>query len=856
MGLQGAALATDTETELRNAVNSMNHWLGSSKHGPHWRQLLDLNVLDAQSALGHRADAQALQNVSAKFSQDLDGLDHPAFRRVRKSINAHLDQLNRNNLDVNFAIEQGKSQFLRVTTGDLEQLRDDAVFRIKMMKRYYRDQLASRQRGEFFYAVRPDQTVQFLANTVFELPPVRSKVAITEEIEAIKDRIEANELKIKKLNDQRSRINEWKQELQNQNRPDGIAPPSPDDDSAPADGLPGTQVQLSIDQDVDRIERGRMVLIEENDKLEEDIVRLEQESESIAAEEAERGKRFQKWLVEYTRFVTGFASVQQDQFDTYYGQAFRALRNLRQIYVAAANPRTEQQFVGRLEELRDEYAKLMFADDRRAAANVGYLTGWLEAAGQTTDLIASVRAQNSKPNLYLELSSGLVNQFTTQEVSEYRRVNEQVLTRLIRGIALVEGIGQVQFIPDPYQVRAAIDLSGLISSDTFAKSGKLTAYAGAVAPFNVRRELFANVGGMFASDVDGCLDLQSYFKSIDSNLKIVQRIARKQYYKSKALSEKISRERTRKQIFDQFREQTDDTIADALNSFETINERQAANGNLLPALYIHTTHDRIIGVAHRSTPYDLAATSEPANFESVPADVRVKLHESMISNYVSPIFAGRQYTNESLAIEIANLLQREPAEANEDAQEFTIRFDRARPIQIELQDNLLGVTITASFRRKGSRSRNNLKIELSFRLQNNGTSISLVPASKVNIDLVNEKLKNLGTASMISVLERIVNESFEKVDDAAIKLPLNLIPVDNLGKEAKTFANKMSLTQFRTENGWLYAGWKYQPNQSSFSQIVDTPAITFPVVEIAPAEFGSLNDDLEPSEELDEDATN
>ncbi len=813
---------TDTERNLRKAVSSMNSWLGGDSKARQWRELLDLNLLDTQSALGHRADPSTLERVLRKFDQDFTGLQHPVFQRVRTCIADHLIQLSKNRNDIAWTAETTKFQFRPPTNQSIEALRDDAVFRLEMLRRYYKQNINSRERALLFYDLKLNETIQTLRDMKFETTPARNAKTIELEIETLQGEITNVENQLEKLNQQLDKIIEWKNQP---SRPEGVEPPSPDDDPKPS---PDSTDALRSDanQEMEKIRSGQLALENVKQELQQQIETLQQEADSLKESEADRLQRFREWRSTFSPLENRFKSARLERNDLYFANAFEAIVQLRLAYFAAANPRTESEFERRIADLQKQYADYQATRQRRSAANLGYLTGWLDSAGQAHDLVAAVRAQHSLPNLFFEVTSEFINNFASQDIRECRPVEEQILSRLIRGVALVTGTGSVQFVPDTHQARVAIDLTGAIDSDTYTRSGRLTAYAGAAADYNVRRELFVNVGGFFAKEMYGDLQLNSYFKSIDSNLRIVQRVAYKQFLKTKSLAEGISAANARRQVFEQFKEQTDPLIADGYQRFESILDRQTGTSGLIPAMFLFTTHDRLVAVGHQSTRFDLAANNRPMCFNHIPADVRLKLNETLLSNYVSPLFAGRRLSNQQLAVEIATLLQREPRQPN-NAQGFNVQFDDARPIQFEFDNNAIGVVITGVFQRAGNRSRNNLTIDMRFRLENQNAGLSLVPSGKVNVELVDPTKKNIGTASMISFLERILSDLLNESNERELLLPPNLIPNENLAPELKKITNQLALTQFRIEDQWLYAGWKYQPETSVYAGIVDTPSIQY-----------------------------
>lgn len=833
----------DSERELRDAVASLNSWLGADERARRWRQILALNVLDTQSALGHSANVAALTEVQQRFDQPIDGLDHPVFNRVRRCIEQQLYQMSRTPADVRYALERARNEYRPADAKGLDILRDDAIFAITMLKRFYKKRLTSRPRAELYYLLKPDQFVDFLETAEFELSPARSKSDIEAEIEKVETTIENIKEQVGRLNQQREQIQKWLDDLKDEPRLEGQAPPGPDDgDTTIRNDLANEQsVRTSLasedNSEFTANERSRSLLAGEIEDYEKKLEDLRTELAEYDDKTRARQQRFRETLGTFNKYLGPYEQLRVLRNDVYFAQAVESVVRLKTAFLSGANPRTKDLYSDRLEKLTAAYETLTLDNDRRSAATVGFLSGWLEGAGQVPDLVASIRAKHSMPNLYLEVSDYLINEIAGKDVSEFRRVNEQILSRLVRGQAFVTGNVSVQFVPDPNQLHAAIDLSGTITSNTFTKSGRITGFAGANGSFNARRDIFANVGGMFACDVYGDLQLDSYFKGVDSSSSLVQRIANKKYWESKYLSESISRKRTKAQLIPDFESQTDEALSQGYERFADINLGQTDTSQLLPYLYFFTTADRLIAVGHRSTRYDLAATTQPQFFSNLAADVHAKIHESMLSNYVSPLLAGKRLTNVEIAQRFAELTGASMARPeNEDADDgFSIKFAEARPIQIEFEDNKFAVTITGDeFTRDRQRIRNGLKIRLSFSIQQGPESLLLVPDSQVTVELVDEKQTNIATVPFKNFLKGRLNDVMKAAQGKPIKLPANLIPLDSIAdSDTRRLAERFQLVQLRAELGWVYAGWKYSPEHTTHSGLADTPAISFPMMESA-----------------------
>ena len=840
------AVGSDSEQDLRNEVVRLNSWLGANSNAIAWRKYLNLNLLETQAALGYAADSMQLNEIRDRFESGADGLQHPVFRQVSFAIQRHLYSLQSRDHDVLSKIESQKQRFQSVRVEDLAEMRARAIYEINMLKRYYKTTISSRPRALLYYELRPEEMVEFLKGVDFELPPERGRDQIQAEIEAVEKKIEAIDIQIEMLNRQRNQIEDWlkrdRPELENQE------PPGPDDDEpSPAPRGDGPVLQDLTDEtdtalagdgpapvnppqqdQLKEIESARMELLNSKEKLQQEVEELKNEVVELRASERARQKRFRSVDGELGSFVKVFKQLSLQQPDIFMARASRTVAGLKASYSNAANPNTRKTFGRRLDELAESYKALSVENDRNAAAKAGNLLGWFESAGQETGLQAAIKSRFSKPNLSLSISSRLVDELASRRQQQTQRVNENVLGRLIRGQASVDGSVKIELQPDPNQFRAAIDFSGGIDADTYTSAGKLTAYAGSRSEFYFRRDLTANIGGFFMGDVYGDVQLDSWFKGIDSRLALVQKLAQKQYCKSKYRSEEISRGRAIKKIREPFKQQTDEAIEQAYQGFENFNQQQTALGRWLPSLFLSTTSDRIFITGVRGSSFDLAATNSQAPQYDLGSDVEIRLHESMLSNYASPLVAGQTLTSKDIAELLAGFseVSADPGESGEEQEEVSITFADARPIQFEFEGNEFGVTISGKrFTRDRQRINDAMRISLLFKIIDNSGKMQIVPAGEPKVELLDGD-KNIGNVTFMSFLEGQLEKVLGKAFENEVVLPDNLVPLEILPDRMSKMAEQFRLTQLRMQQGWLYLGWS-QLNEGSCMPY-DAPAIWSP----------------------------
>ena len=541
-------------------------------------------------------------------------------------------------------------------------------------------------------------------------------------------------------------------------------------------------------------------------------------------------------------------NVAEKRFDPYFLSTALVAERFNFLYFYGTDDNLQEEYLNRIDALKETLAASSDMSDRKSHAELGKLVQWFESANQVPQMVSAVRAKFSNPNAYLSVSSNMINQLAGQDVSERQRIKQQLFGRIIRGVANVNGSVQVQLNPDPYQANVTISLLGTITSQTYTRERKFRIDIGASGTYSGYRNIFANVGGFYAdvAEVNACV--YSSYGGINSNIGLVQKLAAESFAKGKSKSDRESSRRTREQISEMFVSQTDEALALGHEQFDKLQQQMLDKQSLVPAAYWRTYGDRIEIVANKQNQGSLAASS-PAVDHGVNRDVQAKIHETMLSNYTDPIFAGKTFTNEELEAEAMKRFNIDPPalDSEEDSpldadaieeEQFSITFSRVRPIQFEFDGNRLAVTVTGvRFAQEGRAIRAGLRFRVQFKLEDVNGQLELRRDGPAEIDYLDPDKKDAKIVAFRSLLEKKLNEGLK--DDEGIPIPRNLIPVDQL-KNADV-AGKLLLSQLRFEDGWAYIGWEYAPGGYQ-SLPVDVPAIVYP-----PAESGYeiLSDTIE-----------
>ena len=810
-------LSSSATVDLQMAVARMNSWLRGSSHESGWRRYLHLNQLDAQCALGEYAQVPTLQKVLDRFSRNVDGLDAPEFNDVRIALSQQVALLSANHsFDLNHAVRAAISKYRRVSISDLEMARDTAAYELRLLKRYYRKTMDSRPRAELFYKLKLDDQIEYLEGLKFELPPEvsagKTRSMIRDEqkkLDAIEEEIDAlpiDEDYEDEEDDDEDEDDETETSVNDEDKSDTdiislspvITPPGPDDGK---DTLKELEARAAT--------------------LEEQIGDLKQMYRDLKEADADRVAQRTEVLNQLANFNEGYDEVAKDHFDPWLVSTALAAEHFNFLYFYATDDNLQEEFlerIGALSELLQESPDL---SDRAAHGQAGKLLQWLESAGQVPQLVALIRSQHSQPNLYASVSSGMINSLVAENaasVSRRQRVKEVFFGRIVRGTANIDGDISVVLNPDPYQINLAIELLGSITSQTYSREREWTVRASAAGTFSGRRQFVASLRGLEASDVESEANVRSSFDGISSRSKLVKRKACETYLKQKSRNDEESTRRIKDQVTEGFVESTDEALKNGQEGITALGDRMDEFARFIPPLFVRTLQDRIELVARKTNQGSLGAPSAPAYYGRQD-EISVAIHETMLTNYLDPVFAGKTFSNEELRSEAEDRFGIEIPEpkqsknSSEDGEEekkaeepidFSITFAKVRPIQLEFKDDQLAVIVTGRKFTQGTRAiRAGLRFRLNFRIVRQGGSLKLFRFGDTEIEYSDPDKKSAKLVAFRSLLEKRLNETTEA--DQGVALPNNLIPAALV--EGRSMLQSLTLNTLRMDGGWMYLSW-------------------------------------------------
>lgn len=839
-------VSSTATVNLQSSVARMNGWLRGSAHAGGWRHYLKLNQLDAQSALGEYADVSALQEVLRRFSGDVRGLEKPEFNDVRLALTQQVALLSTDrSVNLTGAVKHAMERYRRVSISDLEAARNEAVYALRLLKRFYRKTMPSRTRAEIFYRLELDEQIEYLESLRFELPPEVSagkvKSMIRDELEKLKEieaQIDAMPIDEDEEDEDDYGDDEEDDYGDDEDEDSTETTTSKDDETVPS-------IPSVLDAGDNRLlgpvlsppgpDNGKDTLKELESRariLEERITDLKQMFRDLRDEDAGRLETRAKILNRLAGFNSAYKDVAGSQFDPWFVSTALAAENFNFLYFYATDDNLQEEFLKRIAQLSELIEKSSDLSDRTAHGEAGKLLQWLESAGQVPDLVAAIRHQHSLPNFYASVSSGMINALVAEnssDVSRQQRVKEVFFGRIVRGTAHIDGNVSIRLVPDPHQVNLAIELLGSVTSRTYSRERSWCINASAAGTFYGRRQFTASLRGVQASDVESDADMSSSYGGISSNLDLVKRKAAETFQRQKPRNDAESSRRIKNQVTEGFVERTDDALEDAQRGIDDLGDSLEQFARFVPQMFVRTTRDRIELVARKINQGSLAAPTAPASYGRQD-EISVALHETMLTNYIDPVFAGKTFTNTQLRTEAEDRfgLEVRPAaqpestdqdrkEASDEPQEFSITFARVRPVQLEFADNQLSVIISGRRFSQGERSiEAGLRFRLTFRIVRQGGVLKLFRIGNTEIEYADPDQKDAKLIAFRTLLEKRLNEATKA--DEGVELPANLLPTALV--ERRPLAESLRLNTLRLDGGWLYLGWS-----RSWGQMGDLAAI-------------------------------
>ena len=458
--------------------------------------------------------------------------------------------------------------------------------------------------------------------------------------------------------------------------------------------------------------------------------------------------------------IRRFASDASLRKDTYFPIVNRQLNKLFIMVSIYDNDRGETSFQQFATRLKTQLASVSDPTQRAEHGALGQTLGWLECAGQVPMLIGAIRQQYSRPNFEFSVNESFVRAIATRPVNSTEPVNEVILGRQIYGTGTTVGQVKVDFVEDPGQAHISLQMLGTNFANSYTQQGRITAYSTSQTELEARRSLLVNMGGIHEYRPYVAANLNSQFDGVNS-IRLIERIARRKYQKDKYASEAIGARRAEQKLYRQFDEQTSEVIRNGKLEFQKLVDRSSPNSGLIPSSFLKTSDNQLWITSYKAGTFQLGANLPPPEYD-IACDVKVRIHESMLANYLETIFSRQRYSNKDFAERAEEIFGTTPEDYDPKApEEWSITFRASRPIEVILDNNRIGISAMGRrFTRGKQPIREPMSINAQFRVESHGDKLRLVPDKEISVDFTRGGVKSVQMNAFRSFLQDLLNKKY------------------------------------------------------------------------------------------------
>jgi hypothetical protein len=537
----------------------------------------------------------------------------------------------------------------------------------------------------------------------------------------------------------------------------------------------------------------------------------------------------------YRRFDSGAEGLELGRF----AAVRRALGGYLEAVGTAKNPKADEVYGRRLEQLAAAVASAGAAGTPEPLEPVGPILARLEESGQAPGVVQRIRRAVGRPNLLLEVDESLLGRGVNRVVDETAPVNDVVLGTRVRGTGHTTGFVTLDFLPSLDRAVVDLRLDATNHSRTRGGQGPVTVHTLGTTTINASKRVLIDEHGVTALPVEVSADVDTKTEGIGVSApfgkRIIRKIASRKVAEMRPKAEAISTERARDRVRSQFEAQTAEPIAQASRDYQTkFRHRLMDRGWYPEMLHLNTDDRRMYVTARKSLADQVAAFSRPPAVDS-DAVLSARLHQSFFNNLAEQELAGRTLTKERLEEEMkkAGRAVPEALENEQDQPPWSITFAKRKPVELTVGDGTVRLTVRGSGYTSGDREFDAMDVWATYRIESEAGRHRLVRDGDVQIyppDFVPGGGKKLSIQQ--TSLRGILQKRFNKVFDEVIEIK----PLDLPGELAA--AGPLPMEQFEArKDGWLAAGWR-KADPVVYESVVDGSSVHERVIqgEMVPGE--------------------
>ena len=490
------------------------------------------------------------------------------------------------------------------------------------------------------------------------------------------------------------------------------------------------------------------------------------------------------------------------------GLEMRHFTNVRDALATYANalkfstdrPKTLEIFSNRLTKLSEQLQMPNAAQNFESTREIGQTISYLIQGNQANDLASAVRGEFARSNARVLVSSEFVDKRFSRPVNEANPVNELILGTQLYGQSWLQGWVKPQLLDCNTHAALRLNMNGSFSSQNIGYNRSVKLHTQGFGNVAACETIALMDGGLVPlNDTGADANLSSQIDTIEAKLKIVRKLASKQAAKKKPQADAIAEGRLENRLRAQFHERIGQQLTEA-------NQRiQNPDGTVLSRLGLErpkrTSWSSPQYLAMLWTLQEKTQLAAPVSCPLVvePTGITVQLHESVVTNLLDPVLAGRILRSselETMAVQFGDTLGKGLAK-QKDEEPWAITMANYHPVEIQLDDSLITIRIRTNKLDRGDQALDQpASIEASYKIVLVDGALQLERQGEVKIDFSGKQQRGVRAVTLRSFLKTKFEDVFkEQLLDEPIRITERL-PSD---------LQDLNLSSVQIDNGWIQA---------------------------------------------------
>lgn len=483
------------------------------------------------------------------------------------------------------------------------------------------------------------------------------------------------------------------------------------------------------------------------------------------------------------------------------------LRRYLTISEAMSDPNIRESYRQVLAALPERLSAYETSRSAADAAAVSALLDWLVTLNQASWIVRAVRQPYGHPNLYVEVSDGLIAAGMVEAVDDVRPVRDCILGTSIFGNGHTTGLIDVELTPSPMVAQINTVFRGTLNTNTVGYNGPARIYSTGTTSLVTYKPIYIDAERIWSGPATTGARTRTNIHNIRADRLpfIVERIAWQRAREQKPQAERIAAQHAQDQVSQRADEQAVEELEEANRNYQEKFRRPLLDRGLFPsALGFSTSSEMLYAVGLQGRPVELAAATQAPR--AMPgADLAIRVHESAVNNAVARILGGMVLDEVRARDEAERLLGEVPEslQPQEGEQPWSILLAEQSPISVEFDNNQFSVTLRGRRYTRGGDSYPGMNVTAVYQLYRTEQGPRAVREGELQIyppGFTPGGGRRLSVRQQ--VLRDLIQRRFQKV------FPAEIIPDPvELPKEWKS-AGPLNLVQWKTAEGWLVMSWQ------------------------------------------------